>query len=90
MLSGRVKLKIPGETQSGKILRVRGHGIKPLRGGSVGDLLCHVTLETPVHLTSEQKSHLEAFEKSLHDGKKHSPKAAGWFESMKKFFEGAK
>lgn len=89
-LTGKVKLKIPAETQTGKILRVRGHGIKPLRGGAMGDLLCHVMIETPVNLNSEQKSHLEAFEKSLQDGKRHSPKATGWFESVKKFFEGVK
>ena len=86
-LSGKVKLKIPAETQSGKILRVRAHGIKPLRGGAMGDLMCHIIIETPVSLNSEQKQLLESFDKALQDGKKHSPKAATWFEGVKKFFE---
>jgi len=94
-LEGRVKLKIPAETQSGKILRVRGHGIKPLRGGSIGDLMCHIIIETPVNLNSEQKALLESFEQSLSNNsdknaQKHNPKASHWFEGVKKFFEGKK
>jgi len=91
-LEGRVKLKIPAETQSGKILRVRGHGIKPLRGGATGDLMCHIVIETPVNLNSEQKALLDSFEQALLDknqdkNQKHNPKASHWFESVKKFFE---
>src|SRR5574343_1968656 len=47
-LDGKVKLKIPAETQTGKLFRLRGKGVKPVRGGSVGDLLCRVQIETPV------------------------------------------
>ena len=54
-LDGRVKLKIPAETQTGKLFRLRGKGVKPVRGGSVGDLLCRVSMETPVKLNKEQK-----------------------------------
>jgi molecular chaperone DnaJ len=43
-LSGKVKLKIPAETQSGKLFRLRGKGVAPVRGGGVGDLLCRVVL----------------------------------------------
>ena len=46
-LNGRVNLKIPPETQTGKMFRMRGKGVKPVRGGPVGDLLCKVTVETP-------------------------------------------
>lgn len=89
-LDGKVKLKIPAETQSGKVLRLRGKGVKPLRGGSAGDLMCHVQVETPVNLNKEQKDILENFEKVLDDGKNHSPKAKSWFDGVKKFFEGMK
>ena len=58
-LDGRVKLKIPPETQTGKLFRLRGKGVKPVRGGSVGDLLCRVVVETPVKLNKEQKALLE-------------------------------
>jgi molecular chaperone DnaJ len=46
-LSGKVKLKVPAETQSGKLFRLRGKGVAPVRGGATGDLLCRVVLETP-------------------------------------------
>jgi molecular chaperone DnaJ len=87
-LDGRVKLKIPPETQTGKRFRIRGKGVEPVRGGSKGDLLCKVTVETPVNLTKVQKDKLRAFQDSLdHGGKKHSPQESSWFESVKSFFE---
>ncbi|MGB1702836.1 MAG: DnaJ C-terminal domain-containing protein, partial [Cycloclasticus sp.] len=58
-LSGKVKLKVPTETQTGKLFRLRGKGVKPVRGGPVGDLLCRVSVETPVNLTAEQKALVE-------------------------------
>ncbi|XPE66842.1 DnaJ C-terminal domain-containing protein [Shigella flexneri] len=45
-LDGRVKLKAPGETQTGKLFRMRGKGVKSVRGGAQGDLLCRVVVET--------------------------------------------
>jgi len=87
-LDGQVKLTIPAETQSGKAFRLRGKGVKPLRGGSVGDLICHVIVETPVKLTSEQKELLKKLKDSLaKDPKKHSPKSKSWFDSVKGFFK---
>ncbi|MFQ3260499.1 molecular chaperone DnaJ [Reinekea sp.] len=85
-LDGRVNLKIPAETQTGKLFRLRGKGVKPVRGHSVGDLLCRVVVETPVHLTSKQKELLREFQEST-EGKKHSPKSKGWFDGVKKFFD---
>ncbi len=64
-LDGRVKLKIPPETQTGKLFRLRGKGVKPVRGGSVGDLLCRAVVETPVKLNKEQKALLEELRSSL-------------------------
>ena len=88
-LGGRVKLKIPAETQSGKLFRLRGKGVKSVRGGDVGDLICRVVVETPVNLTSKQKDLLREFETSL-GGDKHSPKASSWLDGVKKFFEDMK
>lgn len=85
-LDGRVKLKIPAETQSGKLFRLRGKGVTPVRGGPAGDLLCRVQVETPVNLTSAQKDLLMQFQASL-TGEKHSPQKKSWFEGVKKFFE---
>lgn len=86
-IDGKVKLKIPPETQSDKSLRLRGKGFKALRGGHVGDLICKVNVETPVNLTDEQKKLLEAFQHSIAEGgKRHSPKSSSWFDSVRRFF----
>jgi len=84
-LDGRVKLKVPPETQTGKLFRLRGKGVAPVRGGAPGDLLCRVVLETPVNLTHKQKELLKEFQASV-KGDKHSPRQSSWFEGMKNFF----
>ncbi|MFY9178192.1 MAG: molecular chaperone DnaJ [Venatoribacter sp.] len=86
-LNGRVKLKIPAETQSGQMFRLRGKGVTPVRGGGAGDLICRVRVETPVKLTNEQKELLLQFQASL-AGEKQSPQKKTWFDGVKKFFEG--
>ncbi|CCE23566.1 molecular chaperone DnaJ [Methylotuvimicrobium alcaliphilum] len=87
-LNGRVKLKIPAETQTGKLFRLRGKGVKPVRGGAVGDLLCRVQIETPVHLTKEQKEMVEKLGESLTGGgKQHSPQEHSWMDGVKSFFD---
>lgn len=88
-LDGKIKLKIPAETQTNKLFRMRGKGIKSVRGGSKGDLLCRVIIETPVKLNNKQKELIEELEKSLSkDRTRHSPKSGSWLESIKQFFEG--
>ncbi len=86
-LDGRVKLKIPPETQTGKLFRLRGKGVQSVRGGTVGDLFCKVVVETPVNLTSRQKDLLREFEASMSNGEKHSPQAHSWLDKVKNFFE---
>lgn len=90
-LSGKVKLKVPPESQTGKLFRLRGKGVKSVRGGQTGDLLCRVVIETPVSLSSEQKEILRQFEELMdNNGKKHSPKHNTWLDGVKKFFEDMK
>ncbi len=87
-LDGHVSLKIPAGTQSGKVFRLRGKGVATVRDPRKGDLFAQVAVETPVHLTPEQKSLLEKFEESLRKGgEKHSPRAGGWLDTVKRFFE---
>ncbi len=87
-LDGRVKLKIPSETQTGKLFRLRGKGVKPVRGGGTGDLLCRSVVETPINLTKRQREILEELNISLGEGgKKQSPRQANWFEGVKRFFD---
>jgi len=90
-LDGAVNLHIPSETQSGKVLRLRGKGVKPLRGGVTGDLFCRIMVETPVNLTGKQKTMLREFEEALQAGGKgdtHNPRAHSWLNQVKSFFEG--
>ncbi len=88
-LEGRVKLKIPAETQTGKLFRLRGKGVKQVRGGAQGDLLCRVVLETPVNLSDAQKDILRQFHEDTQT-EKHSPKKNSWFNGVKSFFENLK
>lgn len=90
-LDGRVKLKIPEETQTGKLFRLRGKGVAPVRGGAAGDLLCRVVVETPVKLTKKQKELLRELQSTMDEsGSHHAPKKHGWFEGVKGFFESMK
>ena len=86
-LDGAANLKIPAETQSGKIFRLRGKGIKGVRSHSHGDLLCHVVVETPVNLTDRQKELLrELDESSKDDAERHNPRAKSWMDRVRDFF----
>ena len=89
-LDGQVALKIPAETQSGRVFRLRDKGVKPVRGSVRGDLFCKVMVETPVKLTSEQRELLKKFDESLRgDEKAHSPREESFFEGVRKFFANA-
>lgn len=88
-LDGKVMLKIPSETQTGRMFRLRGKGVRSLRSGAEGDLLCKAVVETPVKLSEEQKELLRQLEDSLNGSgmKTHKPKAEGFFEGVKRFFD---
>jgi molecular chaperone DnaJ len=86
-LDGYAKIKIPAETQSGKVFRLRGKGIKGVRSSSHGDLLCHVVVETPVNLTARQRELLVELEAiNNKDVGEHNPRAKSWMDKVKEFF----
>ena len=86
-LDGAANIKIPAETQSGKVFRLRGKGIKGVRSHTHGDLLCHVVVETPVSLTERQKELLRELEViSGGNTAKHNPRANSWMDKVKEFF----
>ncbi len=88
-LGGEVSLKIPAGTQSGKVFRLRGKGVKQVRGGGPGDLYCRVDIETPTDLNAEQRELLEQFQVSIEaGGDRHSPRARSWRDNLKEFFDG--
>ena len=90
-LEGDVTLKIPAETQSGRVFRLRDKGVKPVRGGARGDLFCRVVVETPVHLSAEQRE-LITQARGVPAGPtpgKHAPREKGFLEGVRRFFAGA-
>ncbi|OUW02087.1 MAG: molecular chaperone DnaJ [Betaproteobacteria bacterium TMED156] len=86
-LNGRASFDIPEGTQTGKTFRLRGKGIKNVRSGVLGDLFCHVILETPVKLSDSQKNLLRDFDESININKdKHNPHSKNWMDKVKEFF----
>jgi molecular chaperone DnaJ len=87
-LGSHMSLKIPEETQSGRVFRLRDQGVKPVRGGAAGDLFCRVVVETPVNLTDEQRDLLRKFEQTMQkSSRNHSPRERSWLDGVKRFFE---
>ncbi|MBT9612545.1 MAG: molecular chaperone DnaJ [Burkholderiales bacterium] len=84
-LDGHAKIKIAEETQTGKVFRLRGKGIKGVRSQTHGDLYCHVVVETPVNLSARQKELLRELE-NLSQGEDNNPRAKGWLDKVKEFF----
>ncbi len=87
-LDGKVKLSIPAGTQNGKRMRVKGKGVKSVRSSLVGDLYCHIVVETPVNLTERQKELLAEFE-TISTGLERSqtPRQKSFWERIKDKFE---
>lgn len=88
-LGGEVELRIPGETQSGKVFRLRDKGVKSVRSRAPGDLYCKVAVETPINLTAEQRDLLEKFEATFvgEGGRRHSPKSSTVLDGLKGFWD---
>jgi len=87
-LGGEALIKVPAETQTGKLFRLRGKGVRNVRNGHVGDLICKVVVETPVKLSKRQRELLSEFEASFGDNAAaHTPRASSWFDGVKQFWE---
>jgi len=88
-LEGEAEIKVPAETQSGKVFRLRGKGVKSVRSGRHGDLICRAVVETPVRLTGEQRELLQQFEATFGgaDADTHSPRDSNWLDGVKRFWD---
>jgi len=84
-LNGKVKMKIPSGTQSGKIMRLRSKGMPDLHGGMQGDQYVKVMLQVPKNLNQEQRKILEEFAKI--SGEHVDPKGGSIREKIKKVFK---
>jgi len=86
-LDGHAKIKVPAETQTGQVFRLRGKGIRQVRSAHQGDLFCHVAIETPVKLTTRQRDLLREFEAiNERDPGAHNPRAKSFMDKVKEFF----
>lgn len=86
-LDGQATVKIPPETQTGKVFRLRGKGIKGVRSEQPGDLMAHVVVETPVNLTERQKELLMEFEACCSGQEEHhNPRAKSFMDKVRAFF----
>lgn len=88
-LDGEAEIRIPAETQGGKVFRLRGKGVKSVRSRAPGDLYCKVEVETPVNLTPRQRELLEEFEATFvgEGARRHSPKASTFMDGVKGFWD---
>ena len=87
-LEGRATLKVPAETQTERMFRLRGKGVKNVRSGAQGDLYCRLRVETPVHLNKRQKELLREFDELTRGGEgKHRPQERSWTDKIKSFLD---
>ena len=88
-LEGEATITLPQETQTGKLFRLRGKGVKNVRSGRLGDLHCRVVIETPVKLTKRQRELMEELEGTFEGAEPgaHTPRANSWFDGVKTFWE---
>jgi molecular chaperone DnaJ len=84
-LEGKVKLKIPAGTQSGKVFRLKAKGFADLHGYGRGDQLVRLAVETPRHLSAEQRKLLEEFAKASGEDVNH-PMTTGFMDKIKQMF----
>ncbi len=85
-ITGKAKIKIDSGTQSGKVLRLRGKGIKSIDSYGTGDQLIYINVWTPKQLTKEEKAALESLRDSENFQPDPSKSEKSFFEKMKEFF----
>ena len=83
---GRSRVKVPQGTQTGRRMRLKGKGMPALRGGGAGDMFIEFAVETPVDLSARQRELLKEFASLSQTG--NNPKAAGFFDRVRSFWNG--
>lgn len=88
-LDGEAEIRVPAETQTGKVFRLRDKGVKSVRSRASGDLYCKMVVETPVNLTAEQRTLLENFEATFlgENARRHSPRSSTFLDGVKGFWD---
>lgn len=85
-IGGKVMMKIPQGTQSGKILRLKGKGFPEVQGYNRGDQLVYVNVYTPQHLTTEEKQLLEKLKNSNNFKPDPSKQGKSFFDRVREAF----
>lgn len=85
-IDGKARITIEPGTQAGKILRLKGKGIKDLNGYGKGDQLVHVNVWTPQQLTADERATLEKLRNSPNFQPRPGKNEKGFFDKMKDFF----
>ncbi|GAB3166409.1 molecular chaperone DnaJ [Telluribacter humicola] len=85
-IDGKARITVEPGTQAGKILRLKGKGIKDLNGYGKGDQLVHVNVWTPQQLSSDERATLEKLRNSPNFQPKPGKNEKGFFDKMKDFF----
>ncbi|MCL4108686.1 UNVERIFIED_CONTAM: hypothetical protein GTU68_007004 [Idotea baltica] len=85
-IDGKVKIKIPAGTQSGKIFRLQGKGLPVVQSYQKGDQLIHLSVWTPKKLSDEEKDLLEKLREMPNFNPQPSKSDKGFFEKMKDYF----
>lgn len=88
-LGGEAEIRVPAETQTGRVFRLREKGVKSVRSRATGDLYCRVVIETPVNLTAHQRELLQQFEATFsgEGARRHSPRSSTFIDGVKSFWE---
>ena len=88
-LGGEAEIRIPAETQTGRVFRLRDKGVKSVRSRAPGDLYCKVVVETPVNLTAEQRELMDKFEATFsgEGARRHSPRSSTFIDGVKGFWD---
>ena len=85
-IDGKVKIKVPPGTQSGKIFRLKGKGFPEVNGYAKGDQLIHVNVWTPQNISTEEKSMLEKMNGSQNFQPKPEKSDKSFFDKMREMF----
>jgi len=86
-IDGRVKIKVPAGTQSGKIFRLKGKGLPSVQAYGKGDQLIHVNVWTPKKVNEEERELLEQLREMPNFNPQPGKSEKGFFEKMKDYFK---
>ena len=86
-IDGRVKIKVPAGTQSGKIFRLKGKGLPSVQAYGTGDQLIHVNVWTPKKVNDEERALLEKLKSMPNFHPQPGKSEKTFFEKMKDYFK---